>query len=118
WSRERHRPGLQNVAAGGGLECQERVLLDEQNRRPLRVDLADDLEDRVDQDGRQAERRLVEEQHLWGAHQRASDRHHLLLAAAQAARELRVAFAKAWEQGVHTLEITADARSVVARVRA
>ena len=40
----------------------ERVLLDEQDRRPLRVDLLMIVEDLLDEDRREAERRLVEEE--------------------------------------------------------
>src|SRR6266540_1830769 len=55
---------LQHVAAAGDVERHQGVLLDEQDRRPLRVDLADDLEDPLDEDGREPHRRLVEEQQL------------------------------------------------------
>src|SRR5437762_2261856 len=48
-------PGLQHVAAIGHGECLGRVLLDQQNRRALAVDVADDVEDLVDEDGRQSE---------------------------------------------------------------
>ena len=40
-------PVSQDVAAGCGLQRQERVLFDEQDRGSFRVDLADDLEDRI-----------------------------------------------------------------------
>ena len=60
-----------------------RVLFDEEDRRPLGVDLADDAEDRLHHLRRQAERRLVEEQHLRLRHQRARDGQHLLLAAGE-----------------------------------
>jgi len=46
--------GLQHVAARGHVERVVGVLLDEQNRRPLLVDLADDLVDLVDDHGCQA----------------------------------------------------------------
>ena len=78
--RERDRPRLHHVTAVGDVERHERVLLDEEDRRPLLVDLDDDLEDPLDEDRRQAHRRLVEEQELRLRHQRASDRAHLLLA--------------------------------------
>src|SRR5215212_12067315 len=42
--RKRDRPRLQNVAAARDVERHQGVLLDEEDRRPLRVDLADDLE--------------------------------------------------------------------------
>src|SRR6185503_6881439 len=39
---EGDRAGLEDIAAAGDVERHQRVLLDEQDRRPLRVDLADD----------------------------------------------------------------------------
>ena len=75
------RPGLEHVAAVRGVERHQRVLLDEQDRRALLVDLLDDVEDPLDEDRREPERRLVEQQQLRARHQRAADRAHLLLAA-------------------------------------
>src|SRR5918997_5561435 len=91
--------GLQDVAAGGDLEGDVRVLLDEEDGGALGVDLLDDVEDALDEDGSQAHRGLVEEQELGAAHQGAPDGEHLLLPPAhrsgllldallQAAREL------------------------------
>src|SRR5918998_3293401 len=74
--------GLQDVAAGGDLEGDVRVLLDEEDGGALGVDLFDDAEDALDEDGSQAHRGLVEEQELGAAHQGAPDGEHLLLAPA------------------------------------
>ena len=62
------------------------VLLDEQHRRAAAPDLRDRLEHLVDEDGREAERRLVEEQQPRLGDERAGDRELLLLAAGQRPR--------------------------------
>ena len=62
-----------------------RVLLDEQDGRPLGVDLLDHPKDRLHQLRSQTERRLVEQQDRRLRHQRARDGQHLLLAARQRA---------------------------------
>src|SRR5581483_2143285 len=51
--REGDRAGLEDVAAVGDLERHQRVLLDEQDRGALLVDLDHDLEDLLDEDRRQ-----------------------------------------------------------------
>src|SRR5258708_4641619 len=89
------RPGLEHIAAVGDLERLRRVLLDQEDGDALRVDLAHDLEDRLDEDRREAERRLVEHQELRLRHERAADREHLLLAAGERAREPRDALLEA-----------------------
>src|SRR5947208_4548696 len=66
------------------------VLLDEQHRDAVRIDRADRLEDLRDQHGSQAQRRLVQHQEARARHERAADRAHLLLAAGERARELRL----------------------------
>src|SRR4029079_7589718 len=50
---ERDAAGLEDLAALGALQRHERVLLDEQDRRALLVDLLDDLEDLLDEDRRE-----------------------------------------------------------------
>ena len=57
-----------------------------------------DLEHLLDHQRRQAERRLVQQQHLGPAHQRAADRHHLLLAAGQRAGRIVALLAQDREQ--------------------
>jgi hypothetical protein len=70
------------------------VLLDQQNRNAALVDPADDGEIVLHQARRQAERRLVDQQQFWRAHQAAADRHHRLLAARHGAGQLAAALAK------------------------
>src|SRR4051794_24811160 len=111
-------PGLEHVAAARHVERVVGVLLDEHDRRALRVDLAHHLVDAVDDDGREPERRLVEQQQLGLRHKRAPDREHLLLAARHRPALLALALLQAREQGVHAVEVLADALRVAARERA
>ena len=78
----------QDVGAVGDLERAVDVLLDEQDRRPLVAQAGEELEDLVDDDRRQPERRLVEQEQPRARHQRPADREHLLLAAGERARRL------------------------------
>src|SRR5438105_7760280 len=87
-------PGLQDVAAVGDSECLGGVLLDQQDGRALAVDITNDVEDLVNENGRQSERGLVEEQHLWLGHQPAGDRQNLMLASREGAAELVMAHAE------------------------
>src|SRR5207247_1688715 len=63
-----------------------------------------DSEDLADQERRQAERGLVEHQEPRSGHHGAHDREHLLLAAAQAPRELAAPLAQPREQGERALQ--------------
>src|SRR6266576_1278305 len=111
-----HDPRLEHVAAVRDLERFMRVLLDQQDRGALRVDLADDREDRLDEDRRQTERGLVQQQHLRSRHQRAAHRKHLLLAAGEGARDLVPALLQPRKKREHALHIGRYAGFVVARV--
>ena len=82
---------LEDVGAVGPLERLGGVLLDEQHGGALLVDLRDDVEDLLDELGRQPHRRLVQQQQLRVGHQRAADGQHLLLAAGHRAGDLRSA---------------------------
>ena len=58
------------------------VLLDQKHRHAVAlVEVADDLEDLLDDERREAERWLVEQEQARAAHQGAGDGEHLLLAA-------------------------------------
>ena len=77
---------LEHVGVVGDPQRGQRVLLDQQHGDALLADLLDRLEDDVDQHRRQAHGRLVEQQQLRVAEQRARDGEHLLLAAGHRAR--------------------------------
>src|SRR3954453_1103842 len=115
--RQCDAPGLEHVAAVGDLERRAGVLLHQQDRRPVLVDLLDDLEDLVDQDRREAHRRLVEQEQPGARHQRTADRTHLLLSARQRPRLLRSALLQPWEERVDVLDVILDRRAVVALER-
>ena len=86
--------GLEHVAAVGHAQRHQRVLLDQQDRAcPGSLISVTIVEDLLDQDRRQAHRRLVEQQQPRPGHQRPADRQHLLLAARQRAGLLRRALA-------------------------
>src|SRR3954447_5190256 len=114
---EHHLAGLQHVTAIRDAEREVRVLLDEQDRRALLVDLGDRLVDPLHQDRRDAHRRLVEEQQLGVGHQRAPDGEHLLLAARHRARLLLLALLETREQLEDTVHVVVHAR-VAAQVGA
>ena len=79
--------GLEHVGAVRDLKRLVRVLLDEQERHPRSRSISRmTAKMRLHDLRRQAERRLVEEQQLGPAHERARDRQHLLLAAGERAR--------------------------------
>src|SRR4051794_41391895 len=84
-------PGGQHVAAVCDRERDVRVLLDDEHRDAGLVHLLDDLERTLDEDRREAHRRLVHQQQLRLRHQRPTHRHHLLLAARERASELAAA---------------------------
>src|SRR3990172_4395410 len=80
--------GLQHVAAMGDRERHGGVLLDQQNRGALAVDVSDRLEDLLHEHGGQPHGGLVEEQDPGRRHQRPGDGQHLLLAPRERARDL------------------------------
>src|SRR5687768_14007491 len=87
--------GLQDVATMSDLEGHEGVLLDEQDRRALAVDLLKRLKDHLDHRRRQSHRRLIEQEQPWPGHQGAADGQHLLLTAGERASLLRGALFEA-----------------------
>jgi hypothetical protein len=100
---------LQHVAAMRRAQGVVGVLLDEQDGHAVvAVELADDLEDLLDVERRQAERGLVEQQQLRPAHQRAGDRQHLLLAARQRAGALLAALFRIGKSANMRLRSTAS----------
>src|SRR5438270_1245701 len=79
-SAEQDAAGFDDVGAVRDLERAQRVLLDQQNRDAIVMDLLDDVEDGVHHLRRQAQRWLIEEQELRLTQQAAGDGEDLLLA--------------------------------------
>ena len=91
------------------LERQRGVLLDQQDRQALLLELADRLPHALDDDRGEAFGRLVHDQAVRVGHKAAADREHLLLAAREGARALIAPLAQTREQGVDPLQIPAVA---------
>ncbi len=106
--RQGHPAGLQHVTARGDVKRIVGVLLDQQDRDPLAVDLLDRLVDPLHEHRGDAHRRLVEHQELGPGHQRSSDGEHLLLAARHRSRLLALALLEPRKQVVDTLEVLRD----------
>jgi hypothetical protein len=81
-----------------------RRLLDNYDRRPAPADSTNQGIDDIDHQGRESERRLVEQQQFGAAQQRASDHELLLFSAGQLTRKLVTTFA----QDRECLEIAVD----------
>ena len=82
------------------------------------VDFPDRVHQRLDHDRRQTQRRLVQHQQARPAHQRAADRHHLLLAAGQRAGKLALPFRQPRKQRMDAPQVGGDAGAVAARIGA
>ncbi len=96
---------FQHIGAVRDRERLHDVLLDQQDRQPFGIQPADQREHLLDQQGGEAERRLVEDQELGLAHQAAADRQHLLLAAGQGSCRLRPALLEAREDRDDMVEV-------------
>src|ERR671925_1221277 len=108
--RARARQGdasdLEHVRGLRELQRDVRVLLDDEHRQALLlVQLADDAEDLRDEQRRETERRLVEEQQPRTLHERAREREHLLLAAAERAGLLVAALLEPGEIAEHARDV-------------
>ena len=79
---------------------------------------ADDGKHLLHEHGRQAHGRLVHDDELRCAHDRAAHGQHLLLAAGERARELLGALFQTREAGIDSLEIVRDRLFVLAEIRA
>src|SRR3989442_6405496 len=101
---QRHAPVLQHVTAAGESPRLARVLLDQQHGRAGAIDLADGVEDLLDDQLGQTERGLVQPQELCQRHDHAADRQHLLFAARQRPGRLGHALAQAWKEREDPLE--------------
>ena len=87
---------LENIGVVRDGERLERILLHEQNGLAHGLDLADGIENGVDQQRREAEGRLVEHDEVGRGHDAAAHRQHLLLAAGERAGDLIFALLLAW----------------------
>src|SRR5450830_1775659 len=103
---------LDHIRAAGDVQRRVGVLLGQQHRRAGLVDAGDDLEHLLDHQRGQAQRRLVQQQRLGAAHQRAADRHHLLLPAAERAGRRLALLVQDGEQLEHFVQRALDALAV------
>src|SRR5579871_6103355 len=107
---------LEHIAVMRSFQRDLGILLDQQDRHPLLViDASNDLEDFLDQERRQAERRLIQKEERRPVHQRAADRKHLLFAAGKLAGGLIEPFLEPRKVAVDTIEILGDAVAIVPR---
>src|SRR6266542_6906842 len=106
---ERDAADLEHICARRGLEREDRVLLDDEHGQPFAlVQLADDPEDLGHDPRREPERRLVEQDEPRPEHERAGEREHLLLTAAERSRAPVAAVAQPGEAREHTLLVLLD----------
>src|SRR5438093_160822 len=112
-------PVLHHVAVLSEPERHRGVLLGEQDGDArLTVHAADDLEDLVHQHRRQPHRGLVEQHELGPGHERAADRHHLLLAARDVAGLDLAPLRQPGKVAIHELELLLGRVAVLPRVAA
>ena len=98
-----------DVAVVGEVERHLGVLLHQEHRHVLLgVQALDDLRDLVDEDGRQTERRFVEQHEPGPQHQRPADGQHLLLAAGQETGRQLALTGKDREVAVDQFQVGAD----------
>src|SRR6266446_2403798 len=95
---------LEHVAAPGQGQRLAGVLLDQQDRGALVVDLADDPEDLLHDPRGQLERGLVQYQQARARHERAADGQYLLLVARYGAGGLAALLSQDGEEPEHALE--------------
>src|SRR5258708_39783754 len=86
----------------------------DEDGRTLPIDLLDHVEDLLHQLWGQAHRRFIHAEQLWPTHQRATHRHHLLLAARERAGQLLAALGQPWKQAKDAVAIAAHAALVAA----
>src|SRR5262245_60694592 len=117
-SVERDRTVLEDVSPVGEPQRSQHILFHEEDGDALAIDLGEIREDRGDDDRRQAERRLVEHEQARTRHERAADRHHLLLAARERAGELPPPLGNTRKEVEDPLERRAPSRAALGRPRA
>ena len=109
------KPRPRRVGEGQG---QAGVLLHEQNRHAGALELGDDSGDLFHQQGRQPQRRLIEQEQTRPGHEGAAEGEHLLFLAAEGAPELTAAVAQPREERVDAREALRGTRAVVDEVGA
>src|SRR2546427_11826027 len=100
----------------GDVERHVRVLLDEEHGRAGGADLANDPEDLLDEQRREAKGWLVKHKQAWPSHERPPDRKHLLLAAAQRSGALLQPLTQAREILENGRRILARGAEIASRV--
>ena len=91
------------------------VLLDQQDRAALALELGDGLEDPLDHEWRQPEGRLIEQEQARPAHEGPPDRQHLLLAARQRPAGLLQPLLEQREESEHHVQVGRDRLGVSLR---
>src|SRR5438067_2156541 len=110
-------PGLDDVSAVRDLERAQRVLLDQQNRDAIVVDLLDDVEHGVHHLWRKAQRGFVEQKELRLRQQAAGDGEDLLLATRELAGRKVPALAEDWKLLHQSLDVAMGGAAVATRPR-
>lgn len=105
--------GVHDVAPFRQIEREVHVLFGQEDGHVLVDDRLDDLPEVVDDDRRESLGGLVQQEHVWRLYQRASDRYHLLFAAAEVLPVVFPQRIERREQFVHLLDRPRVAREVV-----
>src|SRR6266481_2657451 len=111
-----HAASIDNDDIVGEIERELDVLLDEDDGLPFGFELRDGAANLCDQLRREPLGWLVHQQHARIAHERASDREHLLLATGERARDLGVALGKAGKKLKDAPDGPARVAAVLARL--
>ncbi|EGE57986.1 hypothetical protein RHECNPAF_3500035 [Rhizobium etli CNPAF512] len=110
----RHLAVHHHVGAMRQPECREGILLDQEHGEAfLLIELADRLENALDDQRREAKRRFVEQQELRTRHQGAADRQHLLFAARKRAAALGVTFLETRKERKDLLDVLGEVFEIV-----
>ncbi len=111
---EAHLALLEEHGAVGELQRDVERLLDDDDRHALLLQPVDDAQQVLHDDGREAERQLVDEEHVRLVQQRHREREHLLLATRQRRRHLVAPPGEVGEQLEHVGDAPPDVGGVVA----
>ena len=111
---EADRALLEEVGAIGGVQRGVHRLLDDDHGDALGMEMAHHIEQLLDQERAQAQRQLVDHQHLGFDEERHRDGEHLLLAARQSGGGLGEPIAERREEVEHALRRRVDGGAVAA----